>query len=223
MEAGGVRFGWRPRLATPSPDVSWRAAEFCVIDLETTGLDLRRDEIVSYGVAIVKHARIHCGTVAYGHILPDREISVTSLTMHGLRASDLAGAPPINDVLDDLIGLLTGRVVVAHAAWIERAFLGRALARRGLRLGRPIVDTAALTRACGLADANSGREPDVETVARGLGLPVHTPHHALGDAFTTAEIFLVLATRLEREPNVVGRSQLSVRRLCALSRRHSRV
>ena len=90
-------------------------------------------------------------------------------------------------------------------------------------LGRPIVDTAALTRACGLADANSGREPDVETVARGLGLPVHTPHHALGDAFTTAEIFLVLATRLEREPNVVGRSQLSVRRLCALSRRHSKV
>ena len=218
-----MRFGWRSTLTTPSLNVSWRAAEFCVIDVETTGLDLRRDEIVSYGAAIVKNARIHCGTVAYSHVRPDREISVASLTTHGLRASDLAGAPTIDDVLDDLIGLLSGRVVVAHAAWIERGFLRRALARRDLGLGRPIVDTAALTRACGLADANSGREPDVETVARGLRLPVHTPHHALGDAFTTAEIFLVLATRLERERNVVGRSQLSVRRLCALSRRHSSV
>jgi DNA polymerase-3 subunit epsilon len=29
-----------------------------------------------------------------------------------------------------------------------------------------------------------------------LGLPTHRPHHALGDALTTAQVFVALATHL---------------------------
>ena len=50
-------------------------------------------------------------------------------------------------------------------------------------------------------------------------LPVYTPHHARGDAFTTAQLFLALATRLERAERP-GRP-LTVRNLCAISRHHS--
>jgi DNA polymerase III subunit epsilon len=53
---------------------------------------------------------------------------------------------------------------------------------------------------------------------RRMGLPVHTPHHALGDAFTTAQLFLALATRLER--GQAGRP-LTVRELCSISRHHA--
>jgi DNA polymerase-3 subunit epsilon len=35
-------------------------------------------------------------------------------------------------------------------------------------------------------------------MARTLGLPVHRPHHAQGDALTTAQSFVALATHLER-------------------------
>jgi DNA polymerase-3 subunit epsilon len=138
------------------------------------------------------------------------------MRVHGLRAADLAGAPPLDAVLDDLVGLLADRVLVAHAAWVERAFLARALRPRGLRLGRAVVDTAGLARACGLADPRAEHEPALETTARRLGLPVHTPHHALGDAFTTAEVFLALATRLEGPDR--ERAPLTVRRLRSLSR-----
>ncbi|GAA4711491.1 hypothetical protein [Phytohabitans rumicis] len=44
----------RAPLPTANPRTPWREAEFCVLDLETTGLDLRRDEIVAYGAAIVR-------------------------------------------------------------------------------------------------------------------------------------------------------------------------
>jgi DNA polymerase-3 subunit epsilon len=146
-------------------------------------------------------------------------VSVASLTVHGLRTSDLAEEPTIDALVDELVGLLAHRVLVAHAAWIERAFLDRVLRAHGRRLGAAVVDTAALIRACGLADSTPGREPSVEEIARRLALPVHTPHHALGDAFTTAEIFLVLATRLER---AAAPHPLTVRRLCAISR-HNRL
>ena len=42
-------------------------------------------------------------------------------------------------------------------------------------------------------------------MARGLGLPVHRPHHADGDALTTAQAFIALATHLEEfGPQTVG-------------------
>ncbi|MFG2044034.1 PolC-type DNA polymerase III [Dactylosporangium sp. NPDC048998] len=210
----------RVPLPTPDPHTSWREAEFCVVDLETTGLDLRHDEAISYGAVIVRHARIPCGQVVYRRLRPTRPISVAAMTVHGLRSADLADAPPIDDVLDELIELLTGRVLVAHAAWVERAFLERALRPRGRRLGRTVIDTAALLRACHLADLDTGREPNLEASAKRLGLPVHTPHHALGDAFTTAELLLALATRLERTADGQRSRPLTVGQLYAVSRRY---
>jgi DNA polymerase-3 subunit epsilon len=211
----------RRALPAPHPRTPWRTAEFCVIDLETTGLDLRRDEIVAYGAAIVAQARIPCGRTAYGLVRPTRSASVAALKVHGLHPADLADAPTIDEAVDDLLGLLINRVVVAHAAWIERAFLDRALRRRGTSLGRRVIDTTALLRACGLANLDSARVPDLETASRELGLPVHTPHHALGDAFTTAQLFLALATRLERAHPGRTPRPLTVRELCAISRHHS--
>ncbi|WP_432834125.1 exonuclease domain-containing protein [Dactylosporangium sp. CA-092794] len=198
----------RVPLPAPDPRTPWREAEFCVVDLETTGLDLRRDEIVSYGAVPVRHARIPCAEVVYRQLRPARPISVAAMTVHGLRGADLADAPPLGDVVDELVELLSGRVPVAHAAWVERAFLDRALRPRGRRLGRTMIDTAGLLRACHLADRDTGREPNLESSATRLGLPVHTPHHALGDAFTTAQLLLALATRLERRSRPVTVGQL---------------
>lgn len=216
-----MRLRSRVPLPGPSPRTPWREAEFCVVDLETTGLDLRRDDVVSYGAVIVRHARIPCGEVVYRQVRPDRPISVAAMTVHGLRGADLADAPPIGDVLDELIELLAGRVPVAHAAWVERAFLDRALRPRGRRLGRTVLDTAALLRACRLAAPGAGHEPNLEAAAKRLGLPVHTPHHALGDAFTTAQLLLALATRLERPTGDRRARPLTVGDLHALSRHHT--
>jgi DNA polymerase III subunit epsilon len=216
-----MRLRGRGRLPGPGPGTPWREAEFCVVDLETTGLDLLRDDVISYGAVIVRHARIPCGQVVYRQLRPTRAISVAAMTVHGLRSADLQDAPPIGDVLDELVDLLAGRVPVAHAAWVERAFLDRALRPRGLRLPRTVLDTAALLRACRLAGPGAGHEPNLEAAARRLGLPVHTPHHALGDAFTTAQLLLALATRLERATGGGRPHRLTVGDLAALSRHHA--
>jgi DNA polymerase-3 subunit epsilon len=97
-------------------------------------------------------------------------------------------------------------VVVAHVAAIERAFLTAALSEYGLRFSNPIVDTAAL--AAELFRRRRQKPPDsfeLSALARALGLPVHRPHHADGDALTTAQVFLSLATHLDvSAPQTVG-------------------
>jgi DNA polymerase-3 subunit epsilon len=195
----------------------WSDAEYCAVDVETTGLDLRRDSIVSIGLAPVLDGRICCGENYYSLVRPDCPLSVASIRVHSLRAADLAAAPAAADVAAQVAALLTGRVVIAHAAWIERAFLRRLLRRAGAKLTSPMIDTAALARALGYAGSTAaGHEPSLELLARRLSLPVYAPHHALGDAVTTAAVFLAMATRAG-EPG----EPASVRSLLKLSARHS--
>lgn len=215
--AAGVARAQRAVPGWDALDLPWREAEFVVVDLETTGLHLRRDDIVSYGAVLVSEGRALAGSHLYGLVRPRRELSEVSITVHGLRAVDLADAPPLEDCVHRLADLLAGRVLVAHAAWVEQAFLNRAFGEHGVRLEGPIVDTAALAREAHVALAGAEAEPSLERLARGLRLPVHTPHHALGDAFTTAGVFLALVSRLDRqEPQ-------TVKNLQSISRRQSRL
>ena len=178
--------------------VGWREASYCAIDVETTGLDLRRDSIVSIGSVGIGDGRIVCGDSYYSLIRPACQVSVASMRVHCLRPADLENAPAARDVGQEVAHKLAGRIVIAHAAWIERAFLSRLLRQAGFRFAAPVIDTAALARALGYTQGGShGREPSLELLARQLALPVYAPHHALGDAITTAAVFLALATKAE--------------------------
>jgi len=186
-------------------DQPWRRVEYCVVDLETTGLDLRRDDIVSYGAVPVVDGRVVTGAGRYQLVRNPDRLGPGSMVVHSLRPADLAGAPAWEDTVDALLVALTGRVLVAHAAWIEQAFLERALKCRRVHPPRYVVDTAALARALGLAPLGESVEPSLEGLANRLGLPGHTPHHALGDALTTAEVFLALTSHLPDEETLTAR------------------
>jgi DNA polymerase-3 subunit epsilon len=177
---------------------SWRAAGFIVVDVETTGLDARRDEIVSFAAVPIERARIVAGQAVAGLVRPKSPPDPSSVEIHGLRTAELSDAPPAERALTPLLPALDERIPVAHATWVERTFLGPALRDLGGRLRRPMVDTADLWRL--LCIERGGSDPGVRPlwdVAAGLGLPAHRPHNAEGDALTTAQAFLALATHLE--------------------------
>ena len=191
--------------ATVRQDQAWRSARYCAVDLETTGLDLSRDAIISFGSVGIDGGRVIAGSSIYRLVGGTAHVSPAAIAVHSLRAADLAGAPPWEDSVDLLLTALTGRVLVAHAAWVESAFLRRAFRTRRVPPPRTVIDTAALARSAGLAAVSASAEPSLELLARDLGLPVHEPHHALGDALTTAEVFLALSTRLDADaPQTVG-------------------
>lgn len=184
----------------PARDTPWREAPYVVVDLETTGLDPRRDEIISYAAIPVTNGRIVVGGAESTLIRPAQMPGATTIRIHGLRPDDLAGAPTLPDALEPILRSLAGRVLVAHAAWVERGFLAAALRHAGVRsLAKPVLDTAALARhALEPQGLPEGDPPPLGEVAKRLGLPVHRPHVAEGDALTTAQVFLALATRLDR-------------------------
>jgi DNA polymerase-3 subunit epsilon len=188
-------------LEAPLPDAgaAWREVDFTVIDLETTGLDPSSDEIISFATVTVTGGRVRLDDAVYDFVRPRRMPEGETIRIHGLREADLAEAPPLEEVLDDLLEALTGRAMVAHVAAVERSFLGAALAEHGLELRNPIVDTALLDselRRVRREPAANHQPIALGTMAHDLGLPSHRPHHADGDALTTAQAFIALATHL---------------------------
>ncbi|HEY0389375.1 MAG TPA: 3'-5' exonuclease [Gaiellales bacterium] len=179
---------------------SWREAHLLCVDVELTGLDPSADEVIAFGAVPIDGGRIQAAGAVAGMVAPSgRHPSGGSEQIHGILPHDLDGAPPLEQALVPLAAAMTGRTPIAHAAWVEQAFLGPALRRAGGRLPKGIIDTAMLWRL--LAVVRERRDPGyrpLREVTDALGLPSHHPHQALGDALTTAQVFLALATRLER-------------------------
>jgi DNA polymerase-3 subunit epsilon len=204
---------WTRRLRARRPasvDVDWRADTFVVIDLETTGLDPRRDHIVSYGAVPIRDGRVKTAESVYGLVHVPGDVPATSVKFHNLRTQDLDGAPPLADCVAALDELMDGHPVVAHCAWIERSFLRKAFRRSHLPFSSSMVDTAVLAHHVLDLDLAPDQVVALEYAAIALGLPVHSPHHALGDAVTTASLFIALAGRLERDRTVTTAALLQM-------------
>ena len=120
----------------PDPEQPWRRAPYTVLDLETSGLDSRRDAILAIGLVDIAHGRIALDTAWQTLVQPPPGMTVTSqsIRVHGLLRNDLAKAPPLSQVLPMLLERLRGRVLVVHVAAVDIAFLHRAM-RQAYRVG----------------------------------------------------------------------------------------
>jgi DNA polymerase III subunit epsilon len=190
----------RPASSTP-----WRAARWCAIDLELTGLDPRHDHIISIGLAPIEDGRVMLGQAAYTLVNSPRRSQLGAILLHKLRTADVAQAPSIGEAMQLVLGTLAGRVPVCHTAAVERAFLRPHLKRYGLKLP-PVADTEVLGRLLFRdGDGRPGGRMSLTRVAERLGQGTEAPHHALGDALMTAQAFIALASRLDAgTPQTVG-------------------
>jgi DNA polymerase-3 subunit epsilon len=189
----------------PPGSTPWRDAKWCAVDLELTGLDPRRDEIIAIGAVPIEAGRVILGESLYTLVRSSRRSEHGAVLVHKLRVADLSDAPGVDEAIELLLGALTGRVPVFHTAAVERAFLGRVFSSYRVRLSAA-ADTEALGRLW-LRDRDGVAPAGIplSRLSRMLGQQAETPHHALGDAVTTAQGFIALASHLDaREPQTVN-------------------
>jgi DNA polymerase III subunit epsilon len=178
---------------------SWREARLAALDFEATGLDVRVDHVLSFGLVPIEGGRVRLEESLYRIVRPPIELPPESIVVHGIRPDDVADAPELESVADELLEALAGRTLVAHAAWIELSFLNRFFSKRR-RQWRRAIDVLNLASRLAAFDGARERASSrrlVDLAAR-HDVPPGPTHHAFGDALTTAQLFLVLATRLER-------------------------
>lgn len=182
----------------------WDAVAYQALDLETSGLDAARHDVVSVGMVPVRDGAVHWGERFYSLVRPPslEQLDDEAITIHHIVPEELRRAPDLAAVLPRVLERLEGSTLVLHHAPLDLAFLRRGCRRLGLPWPRPpVVDTRVLISR--LEDRLRRLEPHrpplprgLDEIRRHLGLPDHEHHHALADAQATAELFLVLRHRL---------------------------
>lgn len=163
---------------------------FAVVDLETSGLSIRRHRILQLGVVTVD-AR---GTVLdeWSTLVklrwPLQRVGPTRV--HGITRSALKDAPALDDALDELGRRLSGSIFTAHNASFDGGFLARAAKRRPdddpLRRGMaPRLCTLRMSRRLDPDRTQSHRLGDL---CERYGVALDRPHDALADATATAAV-----------------------------------
>lgn len=198
----------------PARDTPLDLVELLAIDLETTGLDPRRDELLSFGMVLVRGGQVHLATARHLPVRPQGQVG-DSAVVHGLTDDSLAQQPPVEQVLPEVLQALVcdapppgtegpapRRVLLAHFAQVETAFLAAACRQvYGATVGVPVVDTLELARRLLRAEHHELQAGTVRLDAcrRRHGLPRYRAHSALTDAVACAELFLAQAAELEHE------------------------
>lgn len=149
-----------------------------VVDVETTGLDPGLDRIVE--IALVTRDGVLLDTRVRPS--PARHFSGP----HGLGADDVAHSPCFGTIAEDVHSALRGRMLVAHVAAFDIAFLRAEFGRLGRPLpSLPYICTIALAELLDLGHAR--RRLSYACARHGVALP--RPHTARDDARAAADLF----------------------------------
>ncbi len=160
-----------------------------VLDTETTGLDPDEgDEIIAIGAVRIINGRILRQEIFDSFVRPRRMISESAHAIHGISEDMLRAEAPIEDVLPRLNRFVEDTIIVGHNVAFDMRFFAAAGPRCGVSFANPILDTLLLDCAIN----SSQPDKSLEAIAQRLGLSVTGRHTALGDALSTAEIFIAL-------------------------------
>jgi DNA polymerase-3 subunit epsilon len=181
---------WR-RLRPESKRAALERSRWVVVDVETTGLDPRRDRLIAIGAVAVEGPRLVVGR-GFEVVLRDPGAKADgAVLVHGIAPTEREQGAPPERALAAFLEFVGGSPLAAFHAPFDRVVLERATrVVLGERMRNRWVDLAwlapALYPAVGLE--RLGLDPWLEH----FGLVPHARHRALGDALVTGELFLVL-------------------------------
>jgi DNA polymerase-3 subunit epsilon len=156
------------------------------LDTETTGLNVRRDRLLSVAAVPLHGDRVYRAVVFDRLVNPGLRIPPGSTAIHGITDAMAADAPAFAAIAGDLAGFCGERVWVGHNIGFDIAILRREVLLAGRDWREPVgLDTLRLYAAL------RPHAPDIEldAVAADLGVDVRGRHTALGDALVTAEVY----------------------------------
>jgi DNA polymerase-3 subunit epsilon len=186
-------------MAAPDlSECSLRGQRWVVVDLETTGLNLTKDLVLSIGAVVIEDGAIDFSQ-QFERTLQRTEHKLSpSVLIHGLGPSAIAaGSDPVEALLDFMEFVGDSPLLAFHAPF-DQHMLGRALKDSlGYRLQHPFLDVADMAPL--LCPRAHIRQAGLDQWIDYFKLQVGERHHASADALATAELVLILFSRARQQ------------------------
>ena len=190
-----------PHKNTPINEV-----EFLSLDFETTGLEAKREAILSMGYMPYKDGRISMMPSGCEVIRLNRALTEKSVIIHQITDDRMKKGVALHEALDRLVEAMVGKVLLVHYCNIERDFLKAATKRvYGKALPFLMVDTMQIERRRLEREQQpiKSNQLRLANLRKQYHLPRYGTHNALEDAIATAELFMAqLAQRQQNNADV---------------------
>lgn len=174
---------------------------YVCIDLETTGLDPKRDKIIEIGAVKVEHNMIAEEWETF--VNPNRKLEERIVELTGIHDEQLRDAPLITDILPELLGFLGDHILLGHSVLFDYSFVKKAAVNERLTFERQGIDTLKIARKY-LTELESR---SLGYLCRYYGI-AHNAHRALEDAKATAALYRKLAERFYETEEAEGEKSL---------------
>lgn len=168
------------------------------LDLEMTGLDAKKDQIISIGLIPIINGQIKLKLGQHKLIKIAGSVG-QSATIHGVLDHDLQQALSLNDAMDWLFKEAMGHVLVAHHAPLDLSFLEQALLKMNTQKCRLFaIDTLKIEHQRLLRKQEMIKEGELRlgSCRSRYHLPTYDAHNALIDALSCAELLLAQVSKM---------------------------
>lgn len=158
--------------------------EFVVFDIETTGLDRKKEQIIEIGAVKIKNGK-QVGVFSE-FIKPTVMISEFITNLTGITNEMVKDAQPVETVLPKFLEFVKDSVLVAHNASFDVGFIKEYAEKLDLKVENSVLDTLSLSRAM----FPELKRHKLDIVAKHLGVSLLNHHRAIDDATATAGILI---------------------------------
>jgi DNA polymerase-3 subunit epsilon len=168
--------------------------EYVCFDCETTGLDPKKDDIISIGAVIIKNNTIVASKKFVKFVKPKTKLQAEAIKIHHIRECDLKDAEDINTVIDEFLNFIGNRTLVGYFLEFDIAMINKYVKPKlGITLPNKILEVSAI-----YYDYKIERIPQANidlrfnTIMNELKIPSLGKHDAYNDAIMTSMIFIKL-------------------------------
>ena len=178
------------------------ADEVVAIDCETTGLKVRRDDIITIAAIKIRGNRILTSEHFEAMVRPDySDLREDAIKVHRLRQSDVEQAPIIWKTIPNFLRFIGGRPLVGYYVDFDIAMLDKyVLPLVGIELPNKRIEVSRLYYERKYSDAppNTSIDLSFAAILQDLDIPILAQHDAFNDALMTAMMFVQLRDMAER-------------------------
>ena len=172
------------------------AAVWAVVDCETSGLDAKKDRLLSVAAIEVAQDRVVPARSYSALLRQETPSDAGNILVHGIGGEAQLGGRSAQEVLPELAAFLDDAIPVAFHAPFDKAILERAFARAGMKAARRRwLDLATLAPVF----FPDRKATDLDSWLAAFGIECTTRHDALSDAYATAQLLLVALEKARRE------------------------
>lgn len=168
--------------------------EFVSFDCETTGLDIKKDEILSIGGVKIIENKIELSESFERYITPEKHIHEESIKIHHIRSIDMQNSIDAKVAIEEFLHFIGNRTLIGYYIKFDIAMINR--------YAKKIIGTTIPNKSIELSSmyykryqkesAHEFVDLKFDTIMGQLDLPKLGQHDAVNDAVMSAMMYLKL-------------------------------